>query len=454
MGLFNRLRGKSPSRGASRRVVLIGLDGTPYTLLTRLVEMGVMPHLAALVKEGSLRRMTSVHPWVSSVAWSSFMTGSNPAKHGIFGFVDRDPATLKTFIPIARHMKAPTLWDVLGRAGKRSVVINVPVTYPPKAINGVLISGFLSPKLEKAVHPASLLPTLRQLGYRIDTNPWLGRESREKAMPDILDALDKRVRTMLHLMDQEAWDYFQCVIMETDRLHHFFFRQMEEHDPVWEPAFYDVYHRIDQAIGEVVRRLGDRDTLMLMSDHGFCSIKEEVFYNRWLADSGFLKYAHTPAKKIEEMAPETVAYALDPARIYINLQGREKYGRVAPGAEYERVRDELIEALERFTLPDGAKPVLRAYRREEIYNGPYLDRAADIIVAPADGYDPKGAFYKDVLTHRDKMMVGMHTYDDAFVFAHGVSLDEDINIVDVMPTILAHMGVEPPAHVDGRVRIA
>lgn len=450
MALFSRFRRKPKPR----RVVLIGLDGTPHSLLTRMVRDGVMPNVAALIRNGSLRPMTSVYPWVSSVAWSSFMTGSNPAKHGIFGFIDRDPATLKTFIPIARHMKVPTLWDLLGQAGKRSVVINVPVTFPPRPINGVLISGFLSPKLEKAVHPASLLPALQELGYRIDTDPWLARESREKAMPDILDALEKRVRTMLHLMDNEEWDYFQCVIMETDRLHHFYFQQMEENDPVWAPAFFEVYRRIDQAIGEVTGRLGDNDTLMLMSDHGFCTIKREVFYNRWLADVGYLKYAETPAKKIEQMAPESLAYSMDPGRIFINLQGRERDGRVAPGAEYERLRDEIIQAAEELILPDtGEKPVLRAYRREELYNGPYLDRAADIILAPVDGYDPKGAFYKETLTYKDTMMVGMHTYNDAFLFAQGLDLPEKVNILDVMPTILAHVGVDVPAHVDGRALV-
>jgi len=449
MAFLSRFR-KKPSR----RVVLIGLDGTPHSLLTRMLRQGVMPNLAALLPNASLRRMTSIYPWVSSVAWSSFMTGSNPAKHGIFGFVDRDPATLKTYIPVARHLKAPALWEVLGQAGKRSVVMNVPVTFPPKPIDGVLISGFLSPKLEKAVHPPSLLPTLQELGYRIDSNPWLARESREKAMPDILDTLEKRIRTMLYLMDHEAWDYFQCVIMETDRLHHFFFQQMEEEDPVWAPAFFDLYRRVDQAIGEVAKRLGDNDTLMLMSDHGFCTIKREVFYNHWLADAGYLTYAETPAKKIEQMAPDSLAYSLDPGRIFINLQGRERDGRVAPGAEYERVRDEIIAAAQELVVPDtGEKPVLRAYRREELYEGPYLDRAADIILAPVDGYDPKGAFYKETLTHKDTMMVGMHTYDDAFLFATGLDLPEQVNIMDVMPSVLAHVGVDVPGHVDGRILV-
>src|SRR3989304_1313835 len=101
-----------------RRIVFLGLDGTPYTFLTRLVREGQMPNVANLLAEGSLAPMHSVHPPVSSVAWSSFMTGSNPAKHGIFGFVDRDPATYKTYIPTARHMKSQTLWQALSQAGK------------------------------------------------------------------------------------------------------------------------------------------------------------------------------------------------------------------------------------------------------------------------------------------------------------------------------------------------
>ena len=161
MSFLNRLRGKdpkAPARPVRKRVCFIGLDGTPYSLLQRMIREGITPNLAALTRPGSLRPMHSIYPWVSSVAWSSFMTGQNPAKHGIFGFVDRDPATLKTYIPTARNMLSPTLWEILSRAGKRVVVVNVPVTFPPKPVNGVLVGCFLSPSLDKTVYPESLLP--------------------------------------------------------------------------------------------------------------------------------------------------------------------------------------------------------------------------------------------------------------------------------------------------------
>lgn len=434
------------------RVCVIGLDGTPHSLLQRMVVEGVMPNVASLLRAGSLRRMTSVYPWVSSVAWTTFMTGCNPARHGIFGFVDRDPVTFKTFIPTARQMQAEPLWGILSRAGKRVIVVNVPGTYPPRAVNGILISDFLSPTLEKAVYPPTLLPLLKELGYRIDTDPWLARASREKFLPDLYDALEKRTRTLLHLLDTQPWDFFMSVIMETDRLHHFLFEPMEQGDPVYAPAFFDVYRRIDGFIGEVRRRLDEGTTLILMSDHGFCSIRREVYYNRWLYDAGYLRFRQVPPKDLSDLSPESLAYSLDPGRIFVNLKGREREGRVAPGAEYERLRERLIAEAETLRDPDtGEGLVLRAYRREELYHGPLLANAADIILAPADGYDPKGALWKEHLTQKDPSMVGMHTYDDAMLYVGGESLAEGTpRILDVMPTILALMGFPVPADLDGR----
>ena len=150
------------------------------------------------------------------------------------------------------------------------------------------------------------------------------------------------------------------------------------------------------------------------------------------------------------LAPTSLAYSLDPGRIFINLKGREKEGRVAPGAEYERLRDELIHAAEALTDPvSGERLLLKAYRREDIYRGPYLDRAADIILAPANGYDPKGALAKEALTYKDKMMVGMHTYDDAMLYLGGHTLPpQEVDIRAVMPTILRLLDVPAAADLD------
>jgi len=451
MKFWGKLHGES----RKRRVVVIGLDGTPHTLLQRLLAEGRMPELARIVAEGELRQMDSIWPWVSSVAWASYMTGRNPAKHGIYGFIDRDPTTYKTYIPTSHHMKADTLWEILSRAGKRVIVINVPVTYPPRPVNGILIGCFLSPSVDKCAYPSTLVPLLKELGYRVDTDPWLARRSKEEMLADVSDALTRRVRTMFYLMDNEPWDFFQCHIMETDRLHHFLWEQMANGDPVYAPRFYEIYSQIDQTLGEVRRRLDDRTTLIILSDHGFTTIKKEVYVNHWLAEQGWLRYNHVPPERdkgLLEIHPCSVAYSMDPGRVFIRVHGREKDGPVPSGEPYERLRQEIAEAALALRDPDSGEPLFRqAFRREELYHGPLLEQAADLILAPADGYDPKGTLYKEQFTFKGPELVGMHTYDDASFFIRGYQTSVPrFCIMDVMPTILKLMDVPLPGDLDGR----
>lgn len=447
MGLWHR-------KEKPRRVVFIGLDGTPYTFLQRLIAEGKAPNAARLAEQGSLLRMDSVWPWVSSVAWSTMMTGVNPAKHGIFGFIDRDPASGKQFIPTSRHMKAPTLWEVLSQAGKQVIVVNVPVTYPPRPVNGILVGCFLSPSLEKAVYPESFVPTLKSLGYIIDADPWKARESKDLALQEVNAALEVRIRTLFYLLEHEEWDYLHVHIMETDRLHHFLWQQMEEGHPTYAPAFYALYRRIDDMLGRLAAKLDDHTTLMWMADHGFCRLKKEIYVNRWLMDHGWLKLRTIPPdrqKGLDEIAPGSVAYSLDPGRVFLRVRGREKEGSVAPGAEYEALRTEIAAAALALRDPDDGAPIFQAaFRREELYHGPYLEQAADLILAPYDGYDPKGPLYKETLTWKGDELVGMHTYDDAMLYIGGQTIRQTrFSVLNVMPTILSLMDVPPPPGLDG-----
>jgi predicted AlkP superfamily phosphohydrolase/phosphomutase len=452
MGWFGRLR--RGGRENPRRVVFIGLDGTPYTFMRRLIEEGRAPNVARLAEQGSLLRMDSMWPWVSSVAWSTMMTGVNPGKHNIFGFIDRDPATYKQYIPTSRHMRAKTLWEVLSEAGKRVIVVNVPVTYPPRQVNGILVGGFLSPNLDKAVYPASYVPILKSLGYVVDADPWKARESKDLALQEVNAVLDARIRTLFHLLDREEWDYLHLHVMETDRLHHFLWQQMEGGHPTYAPAFFDFYRRIDDMLGQLAARLDEDTTLIWMADHGFCTIKKEVYVNRWLVDNGWLKLRNIPPDRKEglnEIDPTSLAYSLDPGRVVIRVRGREKEGCVAPGAEYKALRGEIAAAALALRDPDDGAPIFQAaFRREELYHGPYLEQAADLILAPYDGYDPKGALYKETLTYKGDELVGMHTYDDAMLYVGGRVISQTrFSVLNVMPTILNLMGVPQPAGLDG-----
>jgi predicted AlkP superfamily phosphohydrolase/phosphomutase len=450
MGFLDKLR----SKRQGQRVVFIGLDGTPYTFLKRLIDEGRAPNAARLAEQGSLLRMESTWPWVSSVAWSTMMTGVNPGRHNIYGFIDRDPATYKQFIPTSRNMQARTLWEVLSDAGKRVIVVNVPVTYPPRQVNGILVGGFLSPSLEKAVHPPAYLATLQSLGYIVDADPWKARESKDLAIQEVNAVLDARVRTLYHLLEREEWDYLHVHIMETDRLHHFLWQQMEEDHPTYGPAFYDFYQRIDDMLGQVAGKLDGNTTLVWMSDHGFCTVKREVYVNRWLMDKGWLRLRNVPPdrkKGLDEIDPSSVAYSLDPGRVVIRLRGREKDGCVAPGAEYEALRDEIATAALQLQDPDSGELIFqRAFKREELYHGPYLEQAADLILAPYDGYDPKGTLYKENLTFKGDELVGMHTHHDAMLYVRGQTIPQTrFSVLNVMPTILDLLEVPAPAGLDG-----
>jgi predicted AlkP superfamily phosphohydrolase/phosphomutase len=245
-------------------------------------------------------------------------------------------------------------------------------------------------------------------------------------------------------------------IMETDRLHHFFWQEMEQGHVRYGPAFLDFYRRVDEVLGEVRSWLDEDTRLVILSDHGFCTIKQEVYINTWLHDAGYLDYAVEQPKSLSDMAGSSVAYSLDPGRIFLNVRGREPQGRIEPGAEYERMRREIAEAALGMTDPaTGESMVERVYTREELYQGPYAATGADLVLAMRDGYDPKGPFGKPQLTFKGNSLVGMHTTPDALLYIQGLrGVERRPHITDVAPTLLDLLGVATPKDMDGRSLVA
>lgn len=432
------------------RVAVFSIDGIPYSFIEKMVGKGRLPNLGLLFKSGKCRQMNSVYPTISSVAWSSFMTGVNPASHNIFGFIDREPDPFEMYIPTSRTMKVKTLWEYLSDAGKRVVVINVPVTYPPRQVNGVLISGFLATKIDKAVYPPEYAEKLKTWDYRIDVDSWLGRTDKEKFMDDLYLTLKRRCITGFRLLKSEDWDYYHLHIMESDRISHFLWEQWEQGDPVWAKRFEDFFEEIDQRLGEFRALLPDGVKMVVMSDHGFCSIKKEVYVNKWLTENGYLKFTKEKPESLNEISSETKAYSLIPGRIYINLKGREWAGTIFQGEEYQAICNEIQSEIREMTDPEtGEKIIDKVFLRKDIYKGAFMHRAADIFVIPKDGYDLKGNLTADSLTFKGDL-VGMHTYGDAFLYMDGVKPgSRKPEIIDVLPTIFDLLNVSIPKSVEG-----
>ncbi|HWP43936.1 MAG TPA: alkaline phosphatase family protein [Blastocatellia bacterium] len=447
MGLFDRFK----SRERKRRAVLIGLDGSPFTLLSRFIEDRTMPNLAELAGRGSLLQMDTSIPDISSVAWTSFMTGANPGRHGIYGFLDLQPGSYKIYFPNSRHINGETVWGAAGRQNRRSIVINVPSTYPAQPLDGILVAGFVAIDLNKATYPAELVPKLRELDYRIDVDARKVQESHDALMEDILKTLDRRVETLLYLFDNEAWDLFIGVITSTDRLQHFFFDAIEDEGHKYHTAFKDYYRRVDGFLGQIADRLGD-ETLILMSDHGFTGIERQVYLNRWLVDNGYLKLKQN-ARSIEGIAEGSRAFALDPGRIYINLKGKYPAGTV-DRSDAPRLIEEIAEGIAEITA-DGKPVIKRIYRRDELFSGPKLELAPDLCVQPVYRYDLKGAVNKTELMDRE-IFTGMHTQDDATFYINAPRSElraQKPHITDVAPTLLHAMGLAIPESMDGRTML-
>jgi len=438
--------GKAKSR---KRVVVIGIDGTPHSFLEKHIANGDFPHFKRILDGGQLRRMNSVQPCISSVAWSSFMTGRNPAGHRIFGFIDRKPNPFRLFLPNATHMGAKTIWRILSEMDRRVCVINVPVTSPPQEVNGILISCFLTVDIDKAAFPPELTTDLKNWGYRIDADANLGRTHKEAFFEDLHLTLDKRWETARRLYEREPWDFFQLHVMETDRINHFLWEQYENGHVDYAQRFVDFYKKVDELLGEFYDRSKDEAEFVVLSDHGFCTVKKEVYVNQWLEDQGFLKLKGDQPKSVMDMDSGTRVYSLIPGRMFLNLEGREQFGEVS-SSQAEGMKAEISEALLQMTDPDdGSRIIDKVVRREEIYDGPYASEAADLIAIPYDGYDLKANVRRPSITAKTEL-VGMHTFWDAALFIKDHQIQpQEFSIVDLAPTIFKMMELESEEKFDG-----
>jgi predicted AlkP superfamily phosphohydrolase/phosphomutase len=439
-------------------VAVIGLDGVGVPLVRDLTARGLMPNLAALAARGTIARMRSSIPTISSVSWTGFMTGKNPGKHGIYGFTDVKPGTLTMFFPNFGNVQGETLWDVMGRAGKRAIVMNIPNTYPARALNGLLVSGFVAVNLERAVYPATLLPRLREDGYKIDVD-YLNADQRPDAFfADLDETLEARRRVYLRLLRDEPWDLFVGVITECDRLHHYFWDQYVDPAAPHHRRFLDFYRRLDDVLGALLAALPPATPTFVVADHGHTLIHREFYPNAWLRAEGLLRFASEKPKGLADVDPASKVFVLDPGRVYVHRAGRFPLGTVGAAEADDllgRVREGLLALHDDAPgAPADGRPVPRLFARDELYHGPCVGSAPDLVVHFADGYDPKGALSKTDVFGRSAL-TGMHTYADALFVADrpGVPVD-DLDIVDIAPTILTLLGVEPPAAMDGRVRVA
>ena len=443
--------------GASKKTLVIGLDGVPYSLLNAYLEKGILPNLKNILSQGfTLKQMDASIPDVSSTSWTSFMTGVNPGEHGIFGFMELRPNSYKMSFPSLNDVQAPPIWDILGGTVNRgsstvyekfkgrinnkfrSIVLNIPQTFPALPMNGILSAGFVCPDLKKGTYPESAYNYLKSMGYIPDVDSAKAAANPEAFFEEAFLSLDKRAEAYMHFLDNEDWGLFIGVITETDRVHHFFFDAALDANSRFHERFILFYRKVDEIIGRLFNRFmeatGGRGLFMTMSDHGFTTVDKEVYFNNFLRAGGFLKI-NGEREYFEQIDAGTRAFAMDPARIYVNLEGSYPLGAVRV-SDREKTVAELKEALS--SLVCNGRPVIKSiFTNAEIYSGKASVKGPDLVCLGHDGFDLKGNIKKQGVFGNSHFR-GMHTRHDAHcVLPERVIGPERLHIESLAEVILS-----------------
>ena len=416
-----------------KKSLIIGIDGVPYSLLSTYIKNDVMPNLKKILSQGfTLHQMNASIPDISSVSWTSFNTGVNPGEHGIYGFTDLKPNSYSLYFPNSKDIKAPTFWEILGKTNQkpstlfqkshnkishsyRSIILNVPHTYPALPMNGILVSGFVAIDLKKATFPESAYAYLHSIDYLIDVEAEKAKEDKVAFMKSLFECFEVRKKAISHFFAEESWDLFFSCITETDRLHHFFFDASNDKENPYYESFLHFYGELDKFIKylyeQFVEKYSERGFFMILSDHGFAPVKKEVYINKLLEEEGFLVLKNE-GNFYERIKNKTKAFNLDPCRIYIH--GKDSYPRGTVRKEEKAV---LLEGIKRILRnlkgENGDEVIDKIFEREEIYHGPQTHLAPDLVCLPKDGYDLKGSLEKKEIFGYN-IFKGMHTWHDAF----------------------------------------
>ena len=439
------------------KCLVIGLDGVSQTLLKDYMGKGYLPNLKEiLLREYRLNQMDASIPDVSSTSWTSFMTGVNPGEHGIFGFMDLIPNTYKMFFPNSRDVKGPAVWDMLGgtvngrtstlyesyrdKLNKplRSIVMNIPQTYPAMALNGILTSGFVCPDLKKGTHPDTAYNYLNSIGYLSDVDSSKAVNHRDTFFEEIFLALEKRAQAYEYFLKNESWDMFIGVITETDRLHHFFFDAARDITHPNHEVFISFYKAMDEIIGRLfnlfMEQTNGKGLFMTMSDHGFTELRQEVYINSFLKEKGFLRI-NNQKEYFEQVDSGTIAFGMEPARIYVNLEGKYPKGSVKI-SEKDGMMQELRNAFKSLADTDG-NPVIKAvYETSKLYHGPLKEKGPDLVCVANDGYDLKSTLKKDMVFGKGHF-TGMHTqYDAHCILPNSIEIGQRLHIENIAGIVL------------------
>ena len=426
------------------KIVVLGLDGATFDLIKPWAAEGHLPVLQRIMREGAYGSLGSTVPPMTAPAWTSFATGCNPGKHRLYDWIAREPDSYR-FTPVtALDGTAPTLYSMLSGYGRKVVALNVPMTYPPVPVNGVMVSGMPTPSTDVTfTYPDNTYQDILDAIGDYILYPDPGEAYSDSGIDSFLERLyrsaDLRMQAFAYLRQRETPDFAMMVVNGTDTVSHAMWKYMDQAHPLHDTTqFYkygnairDYYRHVDSLLAGIVESLDENTTLIIMSDHGFGPFHKFIHVNNWLIQQGFMSIKPDLRSRFKQTTfdmgfspmnvyntlmrfglgklkrevvrgqgqgllktlflsfadvdwSRTVAYSLgNVGQVYLNVAGREPQGVVQPGEEYEQVRAQIMERLAQLRDPATGENVVESiYRREEIYHGDRLEQAADIVFIP------------------------------------------------------------------------
>jgi predicted AlkP superfamily phosphohydrolase/phosphomutase len=483
------------------KTVIIGLDGATFDIIGPLVSAGRMPVLSRLMREGASAPLRSTILPNSFPGWASCTTGTSEGMHGVFSPFIKNQSSYGVRAMSGRDIMTRPVWDILTEHGGRSIVLNVPTTYPPEQINGVMVTGMLTPgRGSEFTYPYSLKNELLAEfpNYVIEPERIPDKLARAN---EFRRTIEVRERALKFLMQRGEWDFLMVVFSVLDRAQHDYWADMDpahpRHDPNTPPEFrefiHEIYQRLDSAVGNLIEQIPADVRVLVVSDHGFCSELFEVRVNEVLASAGLLafkspasrksvarlrSFKHKVARRISPVVANgnvldqkveygsaflneidwgrTRAFFAQDKGVWVNLAGREPEGIVRE-AEFDDVIEEARSALLSLTAPEDGEPVFeRVMRRDEAFIGAWASRLPDLVmVTRRDEYvynERPG--YGEMIVPADST-TGTHSRDGIFI-AWGQGVERDAvfttqpNLRDVGPTALASLGCPLTTDMDGR----
>ncbi len=499
-----------PSSGSTLPTLVIGLDGATFRVLRPWLESGELPCLSRLYNEGVSGVLESITPPLSPEAWSTFMTGKHPGLHGVMNFICFLPGTYQVRFNNGAMIREKTLWRLISDAGMRVGVAGVPMTYPPEAVNGYLVSGLETPGISSQfTHPESLAEELRSAlgGYDLHGD-FVDCKDPAEYLSRLLDTVKNQARAACYLLKRHPADLSVFVIGATDRVQHAFWRYLGAGSE-FSDAIKTAYKYVDDAVAEMIEQIPDPKNVVVMSDHGFGPCHTMVHLNRWLEQRGYLTFARRHSagsgvlrglyrganaaaprwlkdavksrlpgirRKMTSFLlfsdvdwPESRAFAISTQHGYVYLNRRDRFplGTVEPGAEADEIREQLAAELSKMQHPETGEPlVARVLHTKREYQGPACDLLPDLIVLWRDGYISR-AESGEIAKSRAKQNIveptgralgewsGSHRFDGVLI-AHGPAFAsprvvEGARLVDLAPTLLHLLGLPVPDDMTGRV---